>query len=97
MPLTLSTPPVPSLESSPKLELKPLPDRLKYAFLGSNDTLLVIIASDLQKDQDDSLLEMLKEHKKAIGWTIAYLKGIDPSIYMHWIHLEEGARPSCEA
>jgi hypothetical protein len=89
LPLTSSTPPVPSLESPPKLELKPLPDKLKYAFLRSNDTLLVIIASDLQKDQEDSLLEVLREHKKAIGWTIADLKGIDPSICMHRIHFEE--------
>jgi hypothetical protein len=84
------------LESPPKLELKPLPDKLKYAFLGSNDTLPVIIASDLQKDQEDSLLEVLREHKEAIGWTVTDLKGIDPSICMHWIHLQEGARPSCE-
>jgi hypothetical protein len=48
--LTSSTPPVPSLESPPKLELKPLLDKLKYAFLGANDTLPIIIASDLQKD-----------------------------------------------
>jgi hypothetical protein len=47
LPLTSSTPPVPSLESPPKLELKPLPDKLKYAFLGANETLPVIIASDL--------------------------------------------------
>jgi hypothetical protein len=40
---------------------------------------------------------VLKEHKEAIGWTIADLKGIDPSIYMHRMHLEEGAQPSCEA
>jgi hypothetical protein len=39
LPLTSSTPPVSSLESPPKLELKPLPEKLKYAFLGSNDTL----------------------------------------------------------
>jgi hypothetical protein len=97
LPLTSSIPLVPSLESLPKLELKPLPDKLKYAFLGSNDTLPVIIASDLQKDQEDNLLEVLKEHKKAIGWTIADLKGIDPSICMHRIHLEERARPSLEA
>jgi hypothetical protein len=77
--------------------LKLLPDKLKYAFLGSNDTLPVIIALDLQKDQDDSLLEVLKEHKEAIGLTLVDLKGIDPSICMHRIHLEEGARPSCEA
>jgi hypothetical protein len=86
--------PIPSLESPSKLELKPMPDKLKYAFLGANDTLPVIIASDLQKDQEDNLLEVLKEHKEAIGWTVADLKGIDPSICMHWIHLEEGARPS---
>jgi hypothetical protein len=97
LPLTSSTPPVPSLESPPKLELKPLPDKLKYAFLGANETLPVIIASDLQKDQEDNLLEVLKEHKEAIGWTVADLKGIDPSICMHRIHLEEGARPSREA
>jgi hypothetical protein len=42
-------------------------------------------------------LEVLKEHKESIGWTVADLKGIDPSIWMYRIHLEEGARPSLEA
>ncbi|XP_062150016.1 uncharacterized protein LOC133858551 [Alnus glutinosa] len=84
-------------ESPPKLELKPLPDKLKYAFLGSNDTLSVTIASVLKNDQEDCLLAVLKNHKKAIGLTVADLKGIDPSICMHWIHLEEDARPSNEA
>ena len=51
--LTLaSTPIVPSLESSPMLELKPLPAMLKYVFLGSNDTLLAIIALDLTPNQE---------------------------------------------
>jgi hypothetical protein len=89
LPPTSSTPPIPSLESPPKLELKPLPDKLNYAFLGSNDTLPVIIASDLQKDQEDSMLAILNEHKETIGWTVADLKGSNPSICMHWIHLEE--------
>jgi hypothetical protein len=35
LPLTSSTPHVPFLESPPKLELKPLPDKLKYAFLSA--------------------------------------------------------------
>jgi hypothetical protein len=91
LPLTSRIPPIPSLESPPKLELKPLPDNLKYAFLGSNDTFPVISASDLQKHQEDNMLEVLKEHKEAIGWTVAGFKGIDPSIYMHRIHLEKGA------
>jgi hypothetical protein len=97
MPLTSSTPPVPSLESPLKLELKPLLDKFKHAFLGANDTLPVIIASNIQKDQEDNLLEVLKEHKEAIGWTVADLKGIDPSICTHRIHLEKGAKPSREA
>jgi len=35
----------------PILELKPLPDSLKYVFLDPNKTFLVIIASDLTEDQ----------------------------------------------
>jgi hypothetical protein len=97
LPLTSSIPHVPSLEYPPKLELKPLPDKLKYTFLGSNDTFPIIISLDLQKDQEDNLLEVLKENKEAIGWTVVDLKGIDPSIYMHRIHLEEGARSSYKA
>jgi hypothetical protein len=77
--------------------VKPLPDKLKYAFLGSDDTLPVIIASDLQEDQESELISVLKEHKEAIGWTIADLKGINPSICMHRIHLEDDAKPSREA
>jgi hypothetical protein len=85
---------IPSFISPPKLELKQLPATLKYAFLGSNDTLPVIIASDLQDDQDSSLLEVLKEHKEAIGWSVGDLKEIDPTFCMHCIHLEDNAKPS---
>jgi len=37
----------PSSESFPFLELKALPEHLKYAYLGENDTLLIIMASHL--------------------------------------------------
>ena len=36
---------------------------------------------------------MLKEHKEAIGWTIADLKGMDPYVCMHHIHCEAKAKP----
>ena len=39
-------------------------------------------------------MQILKEHKTAIGWTIADIKGISPSTCMHRILLEEGAKPS---
>jgi hypothetical protein len=59
-----------TVPDSPKKELKPLPDSLKYKFLGPAESLPVIIASDLKDAQDEELLEVLREHKKAIGWTI---------------------------
>ena len=39
---------------------------------------------------------MLQEHKEAIGWSIADIKGISPSVVMHRIHLEENAKTSRE-
>ena len=41
---------LPSTESPPQLELKPLPNSLKYVFLGPNKTLPMIIAVDLAQD-----------------------------------------------
>ncbi|GAV89391.1 hypothetical protein CFOL_v3_32808, partial [Cephalotus follicularis] len=72
-----------SIESPPVLDKKSLPDSLKYAYLGPNETLPVIIASNLTTDQENRVLTVLKDHKEAIGWSIADLKGISPSICMH--------------
>ena len=58
---------LPSGESPPKLELKPLPSHLKYAFLGVEETFPVIISSSLRSDQENKLLEILRTHKSAIG------------------------------
>ena len=41
-------------------------------------------------------MQVLNEHKTAIGWTIADIKGIILFTCMHRILLEEGARPSCQ-
>jgi len=41
---------LPSSISPPQLELKPLPNNLKYAYLGENETLTVIISSALTFD-----------------------------------------------
>jgi hypothetical protein len=81
---------------SPKKELKPFPDSLKYKFLGPAESLPVIIASNLIDAQEEELLGVLKEHKEAIGWTIEDIKGISPSLVMHKIHLEENSKPSRE-
>ena len=36
---------------------------------------------------------MLRENREAIGWTMADIKGIIPSIVQHHIHLIEEAKP----
>ncbi|CAN6455713.1 unnamed protein product [Victoria cruziana] len=85
-----------SLEPPPAMELKPLPHTLKYAYLGSNDSLPIIISSVLSFEEEERLLAVLKEHKRAIGWQVSDLRGISPTFCMHRIHLEEGSRPSRE-
>ncbi|KAK8596680.1 hypothetical protein V6N12_065160 [Hibiscus sabdariffa] len=77
---------------APKLELKQLPEHLKYAFLGENETLPVIISNKLSKKEEDDLVTMLRAHKEAIGCTLADIKGLSPSTYMHKINIKEGWR-----
>jgi len=68
------------------LELKTLPDSLKYAFLGLDESVPVIIASDLDQAQEDKLISLLRENKEAPGWTLGDIKSISPSIVQHRIH-----------
>ncbi|CAN6711622.1 unnamed protein product [Malus baccata var. baccata] len=80
-----------------KLELKPIPEHLKYAFLGEDKTLPIIISSQLIAEERDKLMRVLKDHKTAIAWSIADIKGINPTTCMHRILLEEGTKPTREA
>ncbi|RDX98235.1 hypothetical protein CR513_18871, partial [Mucuna pruriens] len=76
----------------PPMELKPLPSHLKYAYLDTEQQFPVIIASNLHQEQEDKLLSVLRQHK-AIRWKLSNLLGINPSIYMHRILMEEEAKP----
>ncbi|CAN6566345.1 unnamed protein product [Malus baccata var. baccata] len=73
---------IPSIVKAPKLELKPLPPHLKYAYLAEFETL--------------PLMRVLKESKSAIGWSIADIKGISPTMCMHRILLEDGSKTTRE-
>jgi hypothetical protein len=79
------------------LELKELPKHLKYAFVGDNNTLPVIIASNLSEEHEKALMDVLVENRAPIGFTIADLRGISPSIVMHKIITEEGAKQDRDA
>ncbi|CAL9013424.1 unnamed protein product, partial [Prunus brigantina] len=88
---------VPSIVKAPQVELKPLPENLKYAYLGDQKTLPVIIASNLSASEEDKLIRVLREHKTALGWTIADIRGISPTKCMHRILLEGESKPTREA
>ncbi|GAU43740.1 hypothetical protein TSUD_365890 [Trifolium subterraneum] len=49
-----------SIEQPPSLELKPLPENLKYAYLEENEMLPVIISSNLDCEQEEKLLQGAK-------------------------------------
>ncbi|RDX94806.1 hypothetical protein CR513_22768, partial [Mucuna pruriens] len=82
-----------SPSSPPPMELKPFPGHLKYAYLDTEQQLPVIIANNLHLEQEDKLLNVLRQHKKEIGWTLSDLSRINPSICMHRILMEEAAKP----
>jgi hypothetical protein len=83
-----------SASEQAKQELKPLSDTLKYKYLDPSESPLVIISSDLDETQEQELLNVLRKHKEAIGWSIGDIKGISPAVVMHKIHLEENAKTS---
>ncbi|XP_038715980.1 uncharacterized protein LOC120009442 [Tripterygium wilfordii] len=82
-----------SLEHPPTPERKPLPSELKYVFLGENESYPVVISSLLTSSQEMKLVQVLQRYRRAIGWTIADLKGISPLVCTHRIYMEEEAKP----
>ena len=53
----------------------------------------VIISANLSADVEEKLLDVLKAHRPAIGYSLDDLKGISPALCMHKINLEEDAKP----
>ncbi|XP_062106047.1 uncharacterized protein LOC133817516 [Humulus lupulus] len=89
--------PLPSIQKPPVLELKVLPDHLRYAYLGEKETLPVIVSSFLSEVEEEKLLRVLRTHKTAIGWTLADIRGISPSTVMHRILMEDETKPTIDA
>ncbi|KAJ9552611.1 hypothetical protein OSB04_016656 [Centaurea solstitialis] len=82
-----------SLEESPDLELKDLPEHLEYQFLEGNNFLPVIISSLLTVNEKNRLIEVLKKHKKALAWKISDIPVISPSFCTHKILMEDNFKP----
>ncbi|KAL4355228.1 hypothetical protein GQ457_06G012260 [Hibiscus cannabinus] len=51
----------------------------------------------MRADQEERLIATLRQHKEALGWTIADIKGISPTICMHKILLDDDHKPTIDA
>jgi len=83
-------------DETSKVELKPLPSRLKYSFLDETMLNPIIINNELTVVEEEELVKVLREHKSAIGWPIDDLQGISPTMCMHIIYLEDDFKPICQ-
>jgi hypothetical protein len=80
-------------ETKKVVELKQLPENLKFVFLDSERRCPPIISSNLEGSQEDKLVKVMKKNKSEMGWAIEDLKGISPTICMHKILMEDGHKP----
>ena len=53
-----------------EIEMKTLPFGLKYSFLGANSTYLIIVNSEFNGTNLDRLVNLVRKHRKAIGYTM---------------------------
>ena len=76
--------------------MKPWPNDLKYAFLGTNKTFPMVIFSKLDSLQECKLLNVLSKHKGVIGRNMANIKGLSPLVCTHRIYLKDNEKTSRE-
>jgi hypothetical protein len=90
------TPDLSPNSQKPAQELKELPKNLRYEFLDKEMNCPVIVSATLNQDETNRLLNVLRRYPSALGYNISDLKGINPSVCMHRISLEEDSKPSRE-
>ncbi|GJQ93071.1 reverse transcriptase domain-containing protein [Tanacetum coccineum] len=76
-------------EPSMDLELKPLPDNIKYVFLEEPSFLPVIILSQLSEENKNKLIFVLKSHKQAFAWKTTDIPGICWQVCIDYRKLNE--------
>jgi hypothetical protein len=73
----------------PEVDIKPLPKGLTYEFLGPDKTYPVIVSDELSPEENERLLNLLKRHRKVIGYSIDDLKGLSPAFCTHRIPMKD--------
>jgi hypothetical protein len=80
----------------PPIELKPLPNSLRYAFLDNDPDSPVIISDKLSQEQTLRLITVLERHRSAFGYSLQDLKGTSPVLCTHRIPIDPNIPPSRE-
>ncbi len=60
----------------------------------SEEPRMVWIATDLAPDEEELLMNTLKEYRDVFAWSYKDLKGVEPNICQHTIPMREDAKPS---
>ncbi|XP_026400435.1 uncharacterized protein LOC113296342 [Papaver somniferum] len=77
------TEPLPPSVEFPKPDLNRLPNELDYDVLGQNGDVQVLLPFELNDEQKTMHSHVVRKHISAADWSIADMKGIDPSISAH--------------
>ena len=64
--------------------------------MDNTNRFLVIISANLSGKEEEELMKVLKEHRKAFGYSMDDLNGISSMITVHRIFMEEGAKQVAE-
>lgn len=64
--------------------------------MGELFALLVTISNSVRDVDEEKLLQVFRDNKTTIGWSIIDIKGINHSLCMHKILKEENFRPSID-
>ena len=83
-------------KSSEDLVLKELPKHLKYVFLEEERSKHVIITTNLTAEKEQKVVRIMSKHQEVIAWLVEDLKGINPSICIHKILMEENVKTLIE-
>ncbi|XP_057452750.1 uncharacterized protein LOC130744596 [Lotus japonicus] len=76
-------------------ELRPQPaEETKSVYLSGR---ALKIGSTLSKEQEDRLVELLKNNLDLFAWTIKDVPGIDPNVISHHLSIQQGAKPVVQA
>jgi len=80
----------------PPVELKTLPEGLRYAFLHGDKNTPIIISDKLSDDETSRLIAILEKRRSVFRYSLQDLKGVSPTLCTHRIPIDPASSPTRE-